>query len=232
MFHDLTWVEEKICAIYCNIAHVTRLFQSSDPSQPKVFHGNTCAHEMNVISTASVLPWTPADVTELLSVIFDGPGKFDPKQLGTTFCVRKAKIWGFLVWLQSHNHLYANIPLDRDILELYLENDIIPGLKDCVIEDHELDAKIVFHKETAGFEDHPAILVHQDPLSSEQDNGEQLTNNNSGLVTFFEKMGVSDPESVRINGQTFTAAALRNLIPQSSMGPDLVICTSWITAYQ
>ena len=225
VFRDLTWVEEKICAIYCSTAHVTRLFQSSDPSQPKVFHGNTCAHAMNVIFTASVLLHTSADVTGLLSVIFVGPGKFDPKQLGTTFHVRKAKIWGFLVWLTIHNRLYANIPLDWDILELYPENDIIPGLVDLVVEDHELDAKVVFHEETAGFKDHPATLVHQDSdLSSERGNDEQSTDNNSeDPVTFLEKMGVSDPESVRINGRTFTAAALRNLIPRSSMGPDLVI---------
>lgn len=87
MFTDLTWVEEKICAIYCTTAHVTCLFQSSDPSQPKVFHGNTCAHDMNIISTASVLPRTPADVTGLLSVIFVGLGKFNLKQLGTVFRV-------------------------------------------------------------------------------------------------------------------------------------------------
>ncbi|KAG2045580.1 hypothetical protein BDR06DRAFT_900525 [Suillus hirtellus] len=52
-FEDLTWVEEKICAIYSTTAHVTRLFQSSDPLQLKVSHGNICAHDMNVVSTAS-----------------------------------------------------------------------------------------------------------------------------------------------------------------------------------
>lgn len=31
----------------------TRLFQSSDPLQLKVFHGNVCAHDMNVVSTVS-----------------------------------------------------------------------------------------------------------------------------------------------------------------------------------
>jgi len=46
-FEDLTWVEEKICAIYSTTAHVTRLFQSLDPLQPKVFHSNICAHDMN-----------------------------------------------------------------------------------------------------------------------------------------------------------------------------------------
>ncbi|KAI5997196.1 hypothetical protein EDC04DRAFT_2519783, partial [Pisolithus marmoratus] len=133
MFADLTWVEEKICAIYCTTAHVTRLFQSSDPSQPKVFHGNTCAHDMNIVSTASVLPRTPADVTGRLSVIFVGPSKFNPKQLGTIFCVRKSKIWSFLLWLKYHNRLYANIPLDPNIVDLYPEDDIIPGFTECVV---------------------------------------------------------------------------------------------------
>ncbi|KAG1873153.1 hypothetical protein F4604DRAFT_776525 [Suillus subluteus] len=95
-FRDLTWVEEKICAIYSITAHVTRLFQSSDPSQPKVFHGNTCAHDMNVMSTVSVLPRTPADINGFLSVVFIG---FDPNRMGTLFRVRKQKIWSFLICL-------------------------------------------------------------------------------------------------------------------------------------
>jgi hypothetical protein len=94
-FHDLTWIEEKICAIYCITAHVTRLFQSADPAQPKVFHGNTCAHDMNVVSTASVLPRTPADINGLLSVVFVGPGKLDPAVLSTIFHVCRSKIWSF-----------------------------------------------------------------------------------------------------------------------------------------
>ncbi|KAI6109344.1 hypothetical protein EV401DRAFT_1828411, partial [Pisolithus croceorrhizus] len=143
IFVDLTWIEEKICALYCMTTHprvwihipthVTHLFQSSDPSQPKVFHGNTCAHDMNVVSTALVLPCTPADVTGLLSVIFVGPGKFDLKQLGTVFCVHKAKIWAFLLWLKYHNHLYADIPLNQNIVDLYPENDVSPGLSSCVV---------------------------------------------------------------------------------------------------
>jgi hypothetical protein len=54
-FEDLTWVEEMVCAIYRNTAHITRLYGSSDPAQPTVLHGNTCAHDMNVIFTMSVL---------------------------------------------------------------------------------------------------------------------------------------------------------------------------------
>ncbi|KAI6167448.1 hypothetical protein EDD17DRAFT_1773806 [Pisolithus thermaeus] len=126
MFTDLTWVEEKICAIYCTTAHITCLFHSADLSQPKVFHGNTCAHDMNIVSTASVLPCTPTDVTGLLSVVFVGPSKFNPKQLGTIFHVCKAKIWAFLLWLKHHNRLYAKIPLDVNIVTLYPDNNIIP----------------------------------------------------------------------------------------------------------
>ena len=65
-FRDLTWIEEMVCAKYRNTAHVTRIFGSSDSSQPKVFHGNTCVHEMNVLSTATVLPCTVADINDML----------------------------------------------------------------------------------------------------------------------------------------------------------------------
>jgi hypothetical protein len=41
---------------YQYTAHIFCLFQSTDPALPKVVHDNTCAHEMNVVSTASVLP--------------------------------------------------------------------------------------------------------------------------------------------------------------------------------
>ncbi|KAG2039386.1 hypothetical protein BDR03DRAFT_860019, partial [Suillus americanus] len=132
-FHDLTWVEEKICAIYCVTAHVTRLFQSSDPSQPRVFHGNTCAHDMNVVSTASVLPRTPADVNGLLSIIFVGPGKFDPAKVGSVFRIRKQMIWQFLLWLKHHNRLYSSVALDLDVLSLYPENDVLLGLSDRIV---------------------------------------------------------------------------------------------------
>ncbi|KAH7921152.1 hypothetical protein BV22DRAFT_1107344 [Leucogyrophana mollusca] len=131
-FSDLTWVEEKVCAIYCITAHVTRLFQSSDPSQPRVFHGNTCAHEMNYVSTASVLPRTPADINGFLSIVFVGPGKFDPSKMGTVFRVRRAKIWSFLVWLKYHNRLYADIELDVNALHEYPEDGILPGLSEQI----------------------------------------------------------------------------------------------------
>ncbi|KAG1794515.1 uncharacterized protein BJ212DRAFT_1277541, partial [Suillus subaureus] len=133
-FKDLTWVEEKICAIYNTTAHVTRLFQLSDPLQPKVFHGNICAHDMNIVSTVSVLPRTPADVNGFLSIVFVGPGKFKPDQMGPMFRVRKDKIWSFLVWLKHHNRLYSDILLEPDNLILYPDDDMLPGLSDRVVE--------------------------------------------------------------------------------------------------
>ncbi|KAG1901584.1 uncharacterized protein F5891DRAFT_1187440 [Suillus fuscotomentosus] len=115
-FANLTWVEEK----------------------PRVSHGNTCAHEMNTVSTTNVLPHTHADVNGFLSVVFIGPEKFDPKQFGSLFCVWKQKIWDFL-------------------------DGPIPGLDAHVVEDHELNVDSVFNLKTAGFSEHPTTLFTQSP---------------------------------------------------------------------
>lgn len=84
-FADLTWVEEMVCAIYHYTAHIVHLFQSTDPALPNVLHGNTCVHEMNVVSTVSVLPWTASDVNGALSVIFIGLEKFRSELLKDIF---------------------------------------------------------------------------------------------------------------------------------------------------
>ncbi|KAG2750129.1 hypothetical protein P692DRAFT_201711772, partial [Suillus brevipes Sb2] len=134
-FKDLTWLEEKVCAIYSITVHVTRLFQSSDPAQPKVFHSNTCAHDTNLISTVSVLPRTIADINGFISVVFIGPEKFDLKRLATLFRVRRNKIWSFLTWLTQHNVLYAGIVLDQSVMESYPEDGPLPGLCDAIVQD-------------------------------------------------------------------------------------------------
>ncbi|KAG2134069.1 hypothetical protein DEU56DRAFT_738664, partial [Suillus clintonianus] len=132
-FGDLTWVEEMICAIFRGTAHITRLFQSSDPATPRVMYGNTCAHGMNVVSTASVLPRTPADVNYALSVVFVGSQQFDPARLYSLFRVRKSKVCRFLVFLKRHNHLYDNIHIDVSRLELFPDDGPLPGIHDRVI---------------------------------------------------------------------------------------------------
>ena len=98
-----------MCSIYRNTAHITCLYGSSDPSQSTILHENTCAHEMNVISTASVLPWAPCDINGMLSVVFVGAGKLNAELLHKMFRVRKKKVQDFLYWLKHHNHWYANI---------------------------------------------------------------------------------------------------------------------------
>ena len=136
-FKDLTWVEEMTCSIYRCTAHISRLYQSSDPAQPRVFHGNTCAHDMNIISTASVLPRTPNNVNDMLSVVFIGSGKYKKECLKNMFRVRKKKIWDFLVWLKdvAKNPLYANITLDPYNANLYPDDDSLPGVEECMVHD-------------------------------------------------------------------------------------------------
>ena len=134
-FQDLTWIEERVCAKFSNTAMVTRLYQSSDPSQPAVFHGNTCAHEMNISSTAMVLPRTPADVKGLLSVVFIGLSKFKPEHLGNMYRIRKRKVWCFLQWLKSHNRLYRDVSLDERTMNLYPDDGYLPGIEETVIHD-------------------------------------------------------------------------------------------------
>ena len=191
-FSDLTWVEEKVCAKHCITAHVTRLFQSNDPAQPRVFHGNTCTHDMNITSTVSVLPRTPTDVNGLIGVVFLGPKPVNAEDLGPVFRVRKEKIWAFLLWLVDNNHLYANITLDKDILALYPENGPLPGVVESVIHDHVSNVPEVFHEETAGFDLHPASLLLESAASPDS--------NSRSDVIMIEKMGVSDPECVKLSG--------------------------------
>ena len=39
----------------------------------------------------------------------------------------------------THNVYYLDIPLDKTILEQYPEDDLLPGIEDNMVEDHELD---------------------------------------------------------------------------------------------
>ncbi|KAK0466110.1 uncharacterized protein EV420DRAFT_1261422, partial [Desarmillaria tabescens] len=126
-FRDLTWVEEMACGIYRCTCHVTCLFHSGAEDQPRVSHGNTCAHDLNFVSTASVLPRVPADLKGMLSVVFLGPKQSNKDCLKPMYRIRKDKVWDFLQWLSENNPLYKKIRLSRAHLELY-ENDEIPGL--------------------------------------------------------------------------------------------------------
>ncbi|THU83002.1 hypothetical protein K435DRAFT_565586, partial [Dendrothele bispora CBS 962.96] len=135
---NITWAEEMACALYHTRAHVIRLYGSTDESQPRVLHGNTCAHELNTVSTARVLPWTPSDLNGFISIVFVGPRKLsltDLRNLNQLY-VRKEVVWRLLCHLFSHNKLYMQLPPpDQRLLDLYPDNAILPGLPERIIYD-------------------------------------------------------------------------------------------------
>jgi len=96
----------------------------------------------------------------------------------------------------------THFTLEQRHAGLYPVDDVFPGIDNHVIHDTTLDVKHTFDDETAGFADHPALQVTQEGTE--------------GLVVFLEKLGVSDPESVLLHGQSFTASALCNIIEKPS----------------
>jgi hypothetical protein len=62
--------------------------------------------------------------------------------------------------------LYADIPLDEEIRNMYPEDGMVPGIEEGVFEDHDIEVKKVFSNETAGFYKHPADLICGDHVST------------------------------------------------------------------
>ncbi|KAH9834902.1 uncharacterized protein C8Q71DRAFT_710536 [Rhodofomes roseus] len=190
-FCDLTWVEEMACAIYHITAHVTCLYGFSEPGQPKIFHGNTITRDMNVISTTTVLPRTPADITGYLPVVSIGPHKIKASDLGNTFRVQKAKIWHFLLWLKHPNRLYEQILLDQSNIDQFPDDGVLPGVDAQFIQDIHQKSDEIFQEETAGFTEHPAEAFMHDNSKHADDQPTVL----------LEHTGVSDPEGDSISIQ-------------------------------
>ncbi|KAE9391589.1 hypothetical protein BT96DRAFT_749375, partial [Gymnopus androsaceus JB14] len=136
--HDITWIEEMACSLYRTTAHVARIFGSSSETDPLQMRGNTCAHPMNLFKNATTLPWAPSDLNDLISIVFVGPRKLKPEELRklTPYVVRKPKISALLKFLCTHNRLYVGLPaIDENTLDLYPENDILPGLAAGIVYD-------------------------------------------------------------------------------------------------
>ena len=104
------------------------------------------------------------------------------------------------------------MPLDRNILDQYLEDGALPGIEKNVIEDNISDVSQIFLNETAGPSEHPAEML-------------QDSNKPDDSFVFLEKVGVSDPEGDRLIGHAFIGAGIHKLVSSmaNSTLPDLML---------
>ena len=124
-------------------------------------------------------------INSVLTIVFVGQKKFDPKKLGSFFQVHKNKIWKFLLFLKQNNKLYKEIMLNDCSRNEYPENDSLPGVQDRVIYVKSPNAATLFEEETAGVSSHPA-------------------SSSLGIIDqrdfMIETMGLADPESCWLTG--------------------------------
>ncbi|KAF5343799.1 hypothetical protein D9758_016212 [Tetrapyrgos nigripes] len=223
---NITWAEEMVCAIYHTTVHVLRLYGSLEEDQPRVLHGNACAFELNTVSTANVLPWTPNDLNNMISVVFVGPKKLTLQELRQIkqLMVRKSVIWTLLNFLFLHNRLYHKLPPPcAAILNMYPDNDILPGLQDCIIYDHSSDAQTIFNQESSCFSEHPnATFLDPD---ADQNQLEAYSEHREAIL---EHLGVHDPRCTKIPARSMVSSALRNVNTNRDQSvPDLAIHHSY-----
>ncbi|ESK86423.1 pro-pol protein [Moniliophthora roreri MCA 2997] len=168
-FSDLTWIEEMVCVKYWSTAHVTHLYHSDDEQNPRVMTGNTCAYEMNVVSTANILPRLPSDLNDMLSLVIVGPCKLTKEELERTnlYCVRHSKIGKFLMWLKNHNYIYAKTFFSASNLLMYPKDGLLPGIEEQIVYNHDLDPETACMAETAGFSEHPSDIIMNDKMMIE-----------------------------------------------------------------
>jgi hypothetical protein len=224
---DITWVEEKVCALHRVYADVARLFNGAQgESVPYRLVGNTCAYPCNVASTAVRLPRTPADVNGNLTIVFVGP-KFDANKLPRMFRVRRRVIQRLLNFLSVHNPLYTDVPICHDTLNEYPEDGILPHLAESVIFTPVPEDSPILAEESASFEDHPAMVVRSSAIQMQSDGSAPDTNVLQSIHTdnsVIESTGIIDFEGTSYSGHSATANALNNLIrPVNQDKPDLVL---------
>ncbi|KAF5349842.1 hypothetical protein D9758_014038 [Tetrapyrgos nigripes] len=190
---NITWAEEMVCALYHTTVLVIRLYGSLDEDQPRVLHGNTSAFELNTVSTARVLPRSPDDLNGMISVVFVGPKKLTLQELRQIkqLYVRKSVVSRLLHYLFRHNRLYKNFSLpSTEILNMYPENDIIPGLEQRIVYDRETSATSVFDQQSSSFSEHPSAQFLES--DADQDiNGEPFSEHRQAIL---EHLGVHDPD--------------------------------------
>ena len=153
---------------------------------------SSCAHDVNILSTAKRLPRTPADVNDFLSVIFIGM-RSQLKNAMTPLIIRKSKVCRFLYWLKVNNILYKDIEIDESNLNLYPDTGILPGSLEKAFVDTDTDPDEAFAEETSGIHDHPAVDIQNHRES------------NDTVNSYMEHTGMSDPEGYNISGRSFNS---------------------------
>lgn len=208
---DLTFIEEQVCALYRVTANITRLFgaNSKQPNNPWHFYGNTCAHPLNAVQTADILPRTVADMNQNIGILFVGPGKHKPNILRKIFRVRRAKVIALSQFLRSTNVLFRKKVWDFSRFDEYPLDDALPGLDERIIVDESQTGEAALDEEAREFDDHPAMAA------SRLQPGEEFV--------FLERFGVTDATSERVQSRTFDSAALMSLVPEGYGVPSMTL---------
>ena len=208
-FSDITWVEEQVCALARSTLYVYRLYGKENPQDSYFAKGNSCAHAQNTYTTASALPLLPSDINGTIGVVFTSSLSRMPKDiLKSVFRVRKRVIEDFLQWLVENNHLYRDVEIKQSNLDLYPDDDMLPGIDERVVVNQVANPQQVFEEETSAFEPHPASSFY------DRDKVDMADGENKSV--HIESMGVFDADSrdPEKNPPRFLkASALRNLAP-------------------
>ncbi|KAG8840489.1 hypothetical protein FRB91_006035 [Serendipita sp. 411] len=223
-FHDMTWIEEKVCALHRVTADIARLHHAeNDEKLPFRLVGNICAYPANVASTARVLPRVPADINGHLTVVFVGHN-FDKKKLPAMFRVRRRIIEGFLRFLAASNPLYKEVQISEENLALYPEDDVLPMLAESVIISPPSMQTDQLLQESASFEGHPAVLLSRSTLDPPGPSN-HTTEDDCAPPVLIETTGVVDFSGSSINGHSSIANAIYNLLRPRHEGdpPDLIL---------
>ncbi|KAF5333957.1 hypothetical protein D9758_017594 [Tetrapyrgos nigripes] len=162
----------------------------------------------------------------MISVVFVGPKKLTLQELRQIkqLMVRKSVIWTLLNFLFLHNRLYHKLPPPcTATLNMYPENDILPGLQDRIIYNHTSDAQAIFDQESSCFSEHPnATFLDPDA------NQNQLEAYSEHREAILEHLGVHDPECTKIPAWSMVSSALQNVNTNRDRSvPDLAIHHSY-----
>ena len=83
--------------------------------------------------------------------------------------------------------------------QTYLDDGVLPRIKETVIHDDRTGAEDMFKEETTGMSEHPAELLN---ASSREPDPESSH-------TMIDKTGVIDPKCDQMPGRLFTTAAIK-----------------------